>query len=183
MGTSARCSRRSSASPEFYSQAAYRAKVKSPLELVASSIRALRTATDAGVPLLQFIARMGQPMFQYQAPTGFPDRSSTWINSDTLLMRMNYALALTANQIRGTSIEARLLSSGNEDASPDVVLNELSNQLLNGSLSSKTRQAILETFKTQEIAASADSVVISNPQREISALAALVLASPDFQKR
>jgi uncharacterized protein (DUF1800 family) len=126
-------------SPEFYSRAAYRAKVKSPLELVASSIRALGSDTDAGFPLLQFIARMGQPMFQYQAPAGFPDRFNTWINADTLLMRMNYALALTANQIRGTPVDTSRLDLRGEDTSRDAVFNEISMDLLNGSASRPKR--------------------------------------------
>jgi uncharacterized protein (DUF1800 family) len=168
-------------SPEFTSQAAYRAKVKSPLELVASSIRALGADTDAGIPLLQFIARMGQPMFQYQAPTGFPDRSSTWINSDTLLMRMNYALALAANQIKGTPVDMSRLDLGSEDASREAVLSELAIDLLNGSLSSETHEAILSQLNARQLAGSGDSGL--NAQREASTLIALLLASPDFQRR
>ncbi len=51
------------------------------------------------------IVRMGQPLFLYQAPTGFPDRASSWINSGTLLARMNFALALATNRIRGTQVD------------------------------------------------------------------------------
>jgi uncharacterized protein (DUF1800 family) len=168
-------------SPEFYSQTAYRTKVKSPLELVASSVRALGTDTDAGIPLLQFIARMGQPMFQYQAPAGFPDRSSTWINSAALLMRMNYALALTANQIRGTPVDFSRLDSGQENVSINAVLNDLSKELLNGTLSSETRELIVSQLNARSEAGRPYGT--SNPQKETSILAALVLASPDFQKR
>jgi uncharacterized protein (DUF1800 family) len=168
-------------SPEFYSQAAYRAKVKSPLELVASSIRALGADTDAGIPLLQFIARMGQPLFQYQAPTGFPDRSSTWINSDTLLMRMNYALALSANQIRGTPVDMGRLDLGTEHGSEEAVLNALSLELLNGSLPPETREAILAQFNAGQ-APGPDASGL-NTQSEASTLVAFLLASPDFQRR
>jgi uncharacterized protein (DUF1800 family) len=194
-------------SPEFYSQAAYRAKVKSPLELVASSIRALQAKTDAGVPLLQLIARMGQPMFQYQAPTGFPDRASTWINSSALLMRMNFATRLASNNIEGTQIDWTEFDSDNGSGSADTVLARLDQQLLEGSLTPQTRETILKQFsgwsEPRAVAAgnklgsdaagsSADSgrfalageALSKRPARELAPMvAALVLASPEFQKR
>src|SRR5262249_14135689 len=37
-------------SPEFQSEAAYQAKVKSPIELVTSALRAFEAETDAGLP-------------------------------------------------------------------------------------------------------------------------------------
>ena len=64
---------------------AYRAKVKSPLEFIASSLRAVGGDTDAGMPIITALDRMGHPMFQYEAPSGYSDRASTWINSSTLL--------------------------------------------------------------------------------------------------
>jgi len=91
---------------EFQSEAAYRAKVKSPIELVASALRAFDAETDAGLPILFFIGRMGQPMFQYQAPTGFPDHASTWVNSAALLMRVKFAAALATGRIAGTTVDA-----------------------------------------------------------------------------
>jgi uncharacterized protein (DUF1800 family) len=129
-------------SREFYSQAAYRAKVKSPLELVASSLRALGAQTEAGPQMVQFMARMGEPMFQYQAPTGFPDRASTWINSSTLLARMKYAMALAANRIRGTKVNWSAFSAEGA-GSYDGLLDKLNKDLLEGSLTAQTRQAIL----------------------------------------
>jgi len=92
--------------PEFYSEAAYRSKMKAPIELVASALRAFDADTDAGLPLLFFIGRMGQPMFQYQAPTGFPDRATTWIDPADLLVRMKFAAALATGRIAGTTVDA-----------------------------------------------------------------------------
>jgi len=91
-------------SPEFYSRAAFRAKVKSPFELVASALRAHGGETDAGRPLLYLIARMGQPMFQFQAPTGYPDRAATWVDPSGLLFRMKFAAALATDRLQGTRI-------------------------------------------------------------------------------
>ncbi len=166
-------------SPEFYSQAAYAAKVKSPLELVASSLRALGADTDASFPLLQFIARMGQPMFQYPAPTGFPDRAGTWINSSALLMRMNYALMLASNHIRGTQIDLRELNPDSRSVSPETVMSELARRLLGGAAAPATRETILK-----ELAAESESVSEGGAYpKNVSTIAALLIASPDFQRR
>ncbi len=165
-------------SPEFYSQAAFQAKVKSPLELVASSLRALNADTDADVPLLQFIARMGQPMFQYQAPTGFPDRADTWISSNTLLTRLNFATMLATNRIRGTQVDFQKLGFGDDVASSDAIVEKFAGYLVGGSLSPETRQAILKSLagtSTTESAAEARPV--------LSTAATLLLASPEFQRR
>jgi hypothetical protein len=94
-------------SPEFCAPEAYRAKVKSPFELTVSAIRALDGETDGSPRLAQFIARMGQPLYQCQPPTGYPDRAGQWINTGTLLERLNFGLALCANRIPGTTVDLR----------------------------------------------------------------------------
>lgn len=95
-------------SAEFSSEVFYRAKVKSPLEYVASSVRAVGAETDAGLPIIRALARMGHPMFQYEAPSGYSDHGSTWINSSTLLWRLNFAMLLASNRLPGTEIPAEL---------------------------------------------------------------------------
>lgn len=160
-------------SQEFYSEAAYRAKVKSPLELVVSAVRALGGETDASVQLVQMIARMGQPMFQYQAPTGFPDRAATWINSGTLLIRINFATLLAANRIRGTEI------NWNDFAQPQAdPVQELVVRLVGGELSQQTRDAIQALSRPDGRAAGG-----ATPQNPAAIVAGLLLASPEFQRR
>lgn len=88
--------------PEFYSAEAYRAKIKKPLEFVASALRAVDAETDGRPPVLRYLARMGEPLFLSQPPTGYPDVGSSWISPAMLLTRMNFALDLTANRIPGT---------------------------------------------------------------------------------
>lgn len=90
--------------PDFYSPRAFGAKIKKPLEFVASALRHLDAETDAAPPLLRFLARMGEPLFLSQPPTGYPDFGPSWISPDTLLTRMNFALDLTSNRIPGTRV-------------------------------------------------------------------------------
>jgi uncharacterized protein (DUF1800 family) len=163
-------------SPEFNSPAAFRAKVKSPFELVASALRSMDAETDAGAPLMGMIMRMGQPLFQYQAPTGFPDRASNWINSGTLLARMNFSMALAANRIRGTQLDLQALSASDD---PQTVWDHLVQRALGGSVSPETQTAVMKSLQGL---GSADG---GNPRAfpKTTLMAALLLGSPEFQRR
>ena len=92
-------------SPEFWSRESYRAKVKKPFELVVSTARALGADVDDATPLVGWIARIGEPLYQSLAPTGYSDKTQTWVNTGALLNRLNYAIALASNQVRGSAVE------------------------------------------------------------------------------
>jgi uncharacterized protein (DUF1800 family) len=86
-------------SEEFLSPASYGQKMKSPFEYAVSSIRALYGATDGNPQIGRAIGQMGQPLYQYQAPTGFPDRADQWMGDGALIARLNFAVSLTSGQI------------------------------------------------------------------------------------
>jgi len=90
-------------SPEFFSRAAYRAKVKTPFELVASALRAVNAEPDTTPRTAQLVARLGQPIFGRQTPDGWPDRGDAWMNTGAILNRINFGLGLAASQIPGAS--------------------------------------------------------------------------------
>ena len=91
--------------PEFFAPEAVQAKIKKPLEFVASALRAGEAETNASPALLRSLVRMGEPLFLAQPPTGFPDTASTWVSPDMLLTRINFVLDLTANRIAGTRVK------------------------------------------------------------------------------
>jgi uncharacterized protein (DUF1800 family) len=93
-------------SKEFWSQGAYRSKVKTPLETVASAVRAVNGDVDYAFPLVNQIAQLGQPLYRKQEPTGYSNSSQEWLNSAGLLARMNFALQLAKNQIPGVKVES-----------------------------------------------------------------------------
>ncbi|MCL4506950.1 MAG: DUF1800 domain-containing protein [Chloroflexi bacterium] len=136
-------------------------KVKRPLDLLASALRALDADTDAGAPLIGALALMGQPLFQWQFPNGFPDSNGAWSGAGAMLMRWNLGLALGANAIKGTHIDYPALTQG---ASGEAIDN-LSTRLLGAPLPADVRE-ILKPFTG-----------------DTSTLAALLLASPLFQMK
>ena len=93
-------------SPEFFSRAAYRAKVKTPFELVASAARALGATADTTPRTAQLVARLGQPMYGHQAPDGWPDNGAAWLNTGSILNRINFGEAVAANRLPGAPLQS-----------------------------------------------------------------------------
>lgn len=100
-------------SPEFNSQKYYRAKVKTPLEFVVSTFRATDTNPSNPEALVQEIARMGEPLYQMQPPTGYSTTADHWMNSGALVDRLNFSLQFAASKLPGIKFDAtRLLAAG-----------------------------------------------------------------------
>ena len=91
-------------SPEFFGRAAYRAKVKSPFELVASALRALGAQPDTTPRSAQLVAFLGAPIFGHQAPDGWPETGEAWMNAGAILNRINFGLALAAGRVPGATL-------------------------------------------------------------------------------
>ncbi len=144
-------------SKEFFSQGAYDAKIKSPLELVASALRAVDAQVDSGVALAHVVMEMGEPLYRKEEPTGYSNANAAWINSAALLARMNFVEGLAANRILGVHCELKGLAG----FSPDQV----AARLAPGSVGQPTRDA-LEKRSGSPLA-----------------MAALVLGSPEFQHK
>ena len=148
-----RCFRTIIDSPEFFSPEIYQAKVKKPLEFVASALRVTGAETKITHQLLRYLGRMGEPLFLAQPPTGYPDVGSSWISPDMLLTRMNFAADLVGNRFAGARVQPSAL--GDTQAFMRLIAPD--------ALSPATRRALAETDERQAIA--------------------LLLAAPEFQRR
>jgi uncharacterized protein (DUF1800 family) len=130
-------------SPEFFSRAAYRAKVKTPFEVVASALRAVNATPDLTPRTAQIVARLGQPIFGRQTPDGWPDRGDAWMNTGAILNRINFGLSLAAGQIPGAQLtnwsDYSALSTQTRARQVDAVVKSM----LGGQVSSETRQVLM----------------------------------------
>jgi len=190
-------------SPEFFSPQAYRAKIKSPFEFAVSAVRTTggtlvsddflpldkRLAIEAGATfgrggdrlasakrksLNIEIIQMGQPLFAYQAPTGYPEDSRKWVNTGALIARMNFALALAEHKIVDVSVTPADLIHGADIDKPGLVFDQLNEAFLHGEMSPPTR-ATLE----KQVSGKDDSGASTVNTAELTAL---VLGSPEFQR-
>ena len=100
-------------SREFRARENYRAKMKSPLELVASAVRASGGDLDSGFALANLLVRLGQPLYRKLEPTGYSNRGADWINTSGLLARMNFALALASGRVPGVKVDAAVAAALN----------------------------------------------------------------------
>src|SRR5574342_985760 len=91
-------------SEEFMSEESYGQKMKTPFEYIVSAIRALDGETAGSQQIMRAISQMGQPLYQYQPPTGFPDRADYWMSNGSTIERLNFVVALCANRIPGTTV-------------------------------------------------------------------------------
>ena len=109
-------------SPEFWDPSHRGAKIKSPFELAASSLRALNVDVQEPRPLVEWVQRMGQPLYAYQAPTGYPDSADAWVNTGSLLHRMNFGLQLATGRLGGLEFDLKALNQDREPESMDDAL-------------------------------------------------------------
>src|SRR4029079_18459167 len=118
------------------------AKVKSPFEVVTSTLRALDAAPDATPRSAQLVARLRQPIFGHQAPNGYPETSEPWMNTGAILNRINFGMAAAANRLPGVRLDrwpdsARLRSASRTEQVDGVV-----SSLLGGEVSPQTREIL-----------------------------------------
>ena len=176
-------------SPEFWADGAYRAKMKTPLEFVASAVRATGAAVDDAFPLTRQIANLGMPLYSAQPPTGYSMKADTWVSSSALLGRMNFALGLTAGKVRGVKVDAVQLAGGPPPADPSTALSALEAKLLAGEVSKQTHDSIVAQIEAPAKNNAPDSQDQGKDKKraqhspDASTIAGLLLGSPEFQKR
>lgn len=172
-------------SPEFWSRDAYRAKVKTPFELVVSTARALGTDVDTPMPLVQWTGRIGEPLYQCQPPTGYSDKADAWVNTGALLNRLNYSLALASNKVRGSrSDTASLLGvdgTGPVGSDAKVALDRAVQVFLGGQTSPTTVETLQKQIESPQIL----QAKLDDPIKrvDLGVVAGLVLGAPEFQRR
>ena len=158
------------ASKEFWSEGAYRAKIKTPFEMVASAVRALDANVDNAYALANQVSNLGEPLYRKPEPTGYSNLNSEWVNSAALLARMNFALALAQNKIQGVKVNPAQFGAKTGKTGPS----DVAQTLLRRDVSPQTRATIENALKEQPP---------KTPSAAPALIAGLVLGSPDFQRR
>jgi uncharacterized protein (DUF1800 family) len=171
-------------SPEFFSRAAYHAKVKSPFELVASALRAVGARPDTSMRSAQAVAFLGEPIFGHQAPDGWPETGESWMNAGAILNRINFGLALAGGRLPGAGVaqwsdrdRLRSMACG---AQVDAVIAAF----LGGQASPDTRQILLDGENPLASDATARASAFRPAQLDrLAQLVGLAIGAPEFQRR
>jgi uncharacterized protein (DUF1800 family) len=168
-------------SPEFWAADAYRAKMKTPFEFVASAARASGADIQNALPLVGTLNRMGMPLYAMQPPTGYSMKAEAWVNSSALLNRMNFALQLASGKLPGTSLDPQNLIPGPAPADSQAALAALEQSILAGDVSSQTHAVMQKQLGDPQISQRRLDDVDKKPN--YGAIAGLIMGSPEFQRR
>jgi uncharacterized protein (DUF1800 family) len=148
-------------SREFFSEGAWQSKIKSPLEMVVSAVR----ATDADVAdtfaLSQKVSDMGEPLYSKEAPTGYKDAAEAWLSTANVMARVGFAEALIGGRVPGVKVDSSRFAG--KDAA------DIARELLNREPSEQTAAAIEKGLQ--------------NKQPTPGLIATLAISSPEFQRR
>jgi uncharacterized protein (DUF1800 family) len=186
-------------SPEFYAPSAVRSKIKSPFEYAVSSVRALGGAYQAEAPsgrnearkavylikppkgggyldfgtttLIGQVGTMGQPLFQYQAPTGYPEDSRKWVSAGALISRLNFALALTNGNLSDVTATGESVAAAGD---PSHTIDHAAARILHVNVSPATRSTLLKQVSEPSTPGKSEAGA--------NRVAALLLGSPEFQR-
>jgi len=156
--------------PDFWAAANVRAKVKTPLEFVVSAARAVAADPDTTPRLAQVVARLGEPLYLHVAPDGYPEREDAWVNSGSLLDRMNAAVALAAGRLPGAAVAL-------DSVAPDTVdvqhlIAAIDDGILGGTMSQNTKRVISEQLSD-----------VKDPVQARALAIGLAIGGPEFQRQ
>ncbi len=191
---------------EFFAPENYRAKIKTPFEVVVSAIRTVGAETNGG-QIQAMLAKMGEPLYGFQAPTGYPDTAEDWVNTGALLERLNFAVALVSNRIPGTKVNLKQF----EGKSKTQILDRAIAVVLDGEISLNTKAMLLKQIEqpliepkiaTNEDAAESGENMAMMPNQgggrnrgqqarllppsgnaEVFKVVGLILGTPEFQRQ
>ena len=148
-------------SPEFFSEGAWRSKVKSPFEMTVSTVRAMNGEVTDAYALVQKIADMGEPLYAKQEPNGYPNTGDAWLSTAGLMTRMNFSASLASGVVPGVKIDCSRWGGKGQPA--------IARDLLGYDASPPTLTALENGLQGKD------------PTPPF--IASLILSSPDFQRR
>ncbi len=186
--------------PDFWTKAKEKEKIKSPFELAVSAVRATGTEVAAPYQVFTWSEKMGQKFYFYQAPTGFPDRANFWINTGSLLNRMNFGMAIAAQKIPGFKTNLLALNQNHEPESVEEALQiytklllPVANQKENSerimsivraqNIDQKIASATKDTGGMQDMQKESMSDTNNTPLKSMAQVVGVIIGSPAFQRK
>ena len=177
---------------EFWDKSYQAAKIKTPFELIVSTVRITNAQVNSYRPLIQWSNQIGQPLYAYQSPTGYPDNQEFWTNGSALLNRMNFANSFAKEQIEGLGVELMALNDFHEPESDQEALKIYLELLLPTRDIEETASLLLPVLadpefdeklkiKTESTSTSRDDQ--AGEEQDLAEVVGLILGSPEFQRQ
>ena len=161
--------------PEFFSRAAYRSKVKTPFQVVASAMRAMNATPDQTPRSVQAVAQLGQPIFGHQTPEGWPDRAEAWMNSGSILNRINFGVMMASGRLPGVTFGRVPALDSLRGSAREAQVDGVVKLFFGGQVSTDTR----EVLRSGENPLATERNQLGGLQQVVG----LALGAPEFQRR
>ncbi|MFN8471947.1 MAG: DUF1800 domain-containing protein [Anaerolineae bacterium] len=164
-------------------------KAKRPLDFIPAAMRAVDCdtlmpqsvwRTGSGFPAS--IGTMGQPLFNHGFPNGYPDTAADWVNSNDLLARWNFSIAMMENKLgAGTTTDLKAWVQSINPTTADALVDAMTMRVLGYAIDAADRTSLVNYVSNNNPAGfQLNNTVLSV---KVPELAALLLASPYFQAR
>ncbi|MFI4859552.1 MAG: DUF1800 family protein [Phycisphaerales bacterium JB063] len=165
-------------SRHFYDPQIVGRKIKSPVQLLAGSVRALGTPLRETRGLTRALRAMGQDLFEPPSVAGW-EGGRAWINTSTLLLRQNTCTYLItgkdpAGQWRRSDMDYDPLAlfAGVSSPTPRQAVDHLCDALLGPHVSAQRRAPLYQFLESRSTGVTADTV---------TGLLLLITAMPEYQ--
>lgn len=156
--------------PSFWAQEVRGQKLKTPVELLASTARALGAVPDGSKRLARGLAELGEAVLGESVPTGYPEAAPEWASSGGMLARFNFAVEVASGKYRGLRYDLDALLP--RSVSNEELIQRVNQLLLAGTASEKTLEVVREALEREV-----------DPKARRRTCLALFLASPEFQRQ
>jgi uncharacterized protein (DUF1800 family) len=121
------------------------------------------------------ILELGEPLFACTPPTGYTEVSKSWVSPGALIERLNFALALTGQQVNDVRFNPQNILAGVDLDKPNAVLDQCVAVLLQNNISDSTHKVLEQSA----LPAAGESSRTVDPSK----LIALIIGSPEFQRK
>jgi uncharacterized protein (DUF1800 family) len=157
----------------FYSPRAYRALVKSPVEFVIGTYKALGLST-VDESALAALVQMGQHLFYPPSVAGWPG-GENWLTSGTMIARQNFLTRLLGSQTLASSSWLRGLPVAPKSAARTIAQAVLQDDIADATLLE------LDGYLSGAGSAALASLSVENYDQRVSGAVYLALATPAYQ--
>ena len=153
-------------SPEFLGRENYRAKFRTPFEFTVAALRSTNARVTDATETCAVIAKMGEPLYDCEDPTGFYDEAEAWMDAGVLTTRWDYAWKLVRGSIGGAQVPPEFLSrysAGTPEESRDKMVHDL----VGSDIGDRTAQMLSKAAEAGDR----------------GQMLSVILGSPDFQQQ
>ncbi len=174
-------------SDEFFSEKAFNSIVKSPIEYVVGTLRMLGAKLDLKTrggksDLIASLTAQGQTLFNPPSVSGW-NGGIEWINTSTLLNRLNFSNGLTSNRATiGATIDPKTLIGSAKLSTSKEVVDFFLKQLALYDVDATTNKN-LKKYLDQNDDGSKGKFTLNdtNIDKKVRGLIHLILSLPDYQ--